>query len=58
LFFTTIFRQPGSGMTTLAAKPGHKPVTALFILKIPRKFRKVHDTIVLRYRSFSPIIKT
>lgn len=45
-------------MTTLAAKPGHKPVTALFILKIPRKFRKVHDTIVLRYRSFSPIIKT
>ena len=45
-------------MTTLAAKPGNKPVTALFILKIPRKFRKVRDTIVLRYRSFFPIIKT
>jgi len=42
----------------LAAKPGHKPVTALFILKIPGKFHKVRCTIVLRYHSFFPIIKT
>ncbi|MDP2693290.1 MAG: hypothetical protein Q8O58_00240 [Gallionella sp.] len=48
IIHTTIFRQPGSGMTALAAKPGHKPATALFTLKIPRKFRKVCGAIVLR----------
>jgi len=45
-------------MTILAAKPEYKPITVLFTLKISGKFRKVHDTIVLRYCSFFPIIRT
>jgi len=43
---------------TLAAKPEYKPIAALFILKIPGKFRKARYTIVLRCRSIFPIIKT